>query len=345
MTNHLSFPSIGGLHNIVDLYDRYPFIFPETMVYRGKPKLHGGNVAIRIDADGTITGQSRSTDLTETTDYHGFVKWIAANRDYFASLRQDRDFVIFGEWAGSGIQKGTSLNLLDHKLFAVFLIMFPIKEMTTEQAALADAAGLNIDSFAEIVTEPAEIAAILDRPVMPEHLYVLPWWGQTLTVKFADRETLQAAAQIANDEIAIFEVCDPYVKETFGVEGNGEGVVYYPVGVDNAHRFGDFAFKAKGGKHKVKGTKKAVEVDPEVLASIAEFVEVFVTQARLDQGLETLGGKARVEETGDFLAWLCRDIEKESKMEIEVADLEWKMVAKAISAKARPWFLTLAKTI
>lgn len=313
-----SFPSIEGLHNVVKLYEVYPYFFPETLTYRGKPKLHGVNAGVRITDAGPVA-QSRTRDIPINDDPDGFARWAESRKDYFSSL-PGSGYTIFGEWCGPGIMRGTSLSLIPNKIFAVFMIQY----------------GASDDEESTVVFDPEEITKLLgDRP---SDVYVLPYWGQPLTISYADRATLELAAEIANAEIAIFEVCDPWVKETFGVEGNGEGVVYFPQDVTSRKRIGDFAFKAKGGKHKVAKTKEAVQIDPEVVASIAEFVEMFVTPARCEQGLAAIGGGADRKLTGSFLAWMAADIIKESKIELEVADLEWEQVQKAVSSAVRDWF-------
>lgn len=326
--SHVSFPSIEGLHNVVKTYEVYPHIFPETQVYRGKPKLHGTNAGVRIDRDG-VTAQSRSIDLTVTQDSHSFAKWVKSREPYFLSLNVP-EIVIFGEWAGPGIMKGTSCNLLPEKFFAIFMVMVIGSGDT--------------DEFT-VFYEPDDIQKLIGLGPLPHDVHILPWMGQPLDITWADRLSIQRAADIANAEIEVFEVCDPYVLQTFGIEGPGEGLVYYPLGVTTTKRFGDFAFKAKGQKHRVSKVRTPVQIDPEVAASVDEFVTNFVTEPRLEQGLDAIGGRADTKLTGNFLAWVGKDVEKESEDELEASGLEWKQVAKKVNEVARTWFISKAKTI
>jgi hypothetical protein len=326
--SHFSFPSIEGLHNVVRTHGVYPQIFPERQSYRGKPKLHGTNAGVRL-ADAMITAQSRSNDLDAQNDNAGFAKWVESRRDFFARVRYRTtdDLVIFGEWAGPGIMKGTACNQVSAKFFAIFMIVFLDRD----------------NEWADIITEPNEISLFMGD--LPEDVHVLPWIGQPLEIVWGDRESLQAAADAANREVEAVEACDPWMKATFGVEGIGEGLVYYPDGVTNVKRFGDFAFKAKGEKHKVTKTKESVQVDPEVASSVDEFVELFVTPARLEQGLDAVGGNADPKLTGKFLAWIGQDVEKESGDELQASGLDWKQVAKPVGNAARKWFIERATTI
>ena len=59
MHGHVKFPKIGGLHNVVKTIDYLAELngaYPNAINYRAKVKLHGANMAIRIDEDGTHTG-------------------------------------------------------------------------------------------------------------------------------------------------------------------------------------------------------------------------------------------------------------------------------------------------
>jgi hypothetical protein len=135
------------------------------------------------------------------------------------------------------------------------------------------------------------------------------------------------------------------VKENFGVEGIGEGMVYYPMHVTKRAWIGGHMFKVKGLEHKVKRSDKIVEIDPERAASVAEFVEMFVTEARLEQGLGEVDGKFLPELTGQFVGWICKDVMKESKEELAISGMIWKDVAKSVGAAASKWFITKSKEI
>ena len=99
-------------------------------------------------------------------------------------------------------------------------------------------------------------------------------------------------------------------------------------------------YKAKGDKHKVKKEKQAVVVDVEVVKSIQQFVEVFVTENRCKQGLNVAcNDQLDRKLTGQFLKWMNQDVEKESKVELEAANLKWDDVKSAVQKAAQKWWL------
>jgi hypothetical protein len=186
-----------------------------------------------------------------------------------------------------------------------------------------------------MITEPAEIEALLSGA--PPELHVLPWEGEPITIDFGSRESLDQAAQVLSDRVADVEREDPWCKRVLGISGLGEGLVLYPTWPMHDPTL---MFKAKGEKHRTAGTKVAVTVDAAVVASIDEFVALMVTDARLEQGLAAAcDGTRDPKRTGTFLAWIAVDVRKESVAELEASNLAWAQVEKAVSARARTWFL------
>ena len=125
---------------------------------------------------------------------------------------------------------------------------------------------------------------------------------------------MAGVVNIINQKVADVEKCDPWVKATFGIDGLGEGIVYYPVSAEHAGRdsFSDLSFKAKGEKHKVVKQKSPVQVDPEKVASVDEFSELVLTDARLEQGvIEACDGEYEAEKIGPFVGRVSKDVSKE----------------------------------
>ena len=322
-TKHIPWGSIELLHNLVATLGHLNGLgqpFP-VVEYRAKVKLHGTNCAVQITRGGVIA-QSRTALLSPDADYKGFAVWVAAQRDYFARLPSG--LVVFGEWCGPGIEKGMAISQARTKLFAVFAVR-------------------RDDGI--IIHEPEQIRALLPAASAPEQLHVLPWEGDPITIKFGDRTDLERAASVLNTRVAEVEREDPWVKRALGISGLGEGLVFYPVSVDGAapasERLEQLMFKAKGEKHRTAGTKTAVQVDPSVVASVAEFVALMVTDARLRQGLtEACGGARDPKITRQFLEWVATDVRKESSAELAASGLSWSDVDKAVQARAREWFRT-----
>ena len=80
-------------------------------------KIDGTNGVIFIGEDGTFKVGSRTRWLTpETGDNHGFLLWAMTNKDELLKLGPGRHF---GEWWGSGIQRGYGLQK-GEKRFSLF---------------------------------------------------------------------------------------------------------------------------------------------------------------------------------------------------------------------------------
>lgn len=350
---------IESLHHVVRNYKKYREVVdsgviegkepgswtPPTIVYRGKIKLHGTNAGVRVESDGTVYAQSRESDVGITDvdsgnpDNAGFAAWVRENAKWF----RDRAYktgttVFFGEWCGQGINKGCAIHQIGRKVFAIFAVQY--------DEGLEDHRSLMVD--------PDQIMDQFTGRDLPEDIYILPWYGDEITINYADRANIEAAIEIINAEIEKVEHLDPWVKEVFDADGIGEGIVYYPI-TDNVHEgFEDREvitrpmFKAKGEKHKVQRTKnkQAVQIDPDVLASIEEFVAAFVTEARCEQGVAAAcDGSFAPNLTGKFLGWMGKDVEKEAKAELEASGLTWKQVAGPVNNAARAWYLAKAKAI
>lgn len=319
MPAHIAWPSIALLHNLKITLDHFRNLgrpLPKVR-YRAKVKLHGTNTGVQVLDDG-VFAQSRTQVLTIGDDYKGFAKWVKERESNFAQVHVGT--TVFGEWCGSGVEKGMAVSALDEKVFAVFGLQIGVGESAT------------------LVVEPDEIRARL--PAIPG-LYVLPWHGDEVALDFTNQAALDPVVASVNAMVAEVEAEDPWVKATFGMKGVGEGLVFYPVGADVPARFEDYAmlmWKAKGEKHRTAGTKVAAQIEPEVVKSIDEFVNLMVTEARLSQGLkEACGGTADVKHMGAFLRWVAGDVEKESTAELSASGLTFAQVEKAVSARARDW--------
>src|SRR5260221_12272095 len=80
-------------------------------------KIDGTNGCIFIGEDGTFKIGSRTRWLDATTgDNHGFMLWALSNKDELMKLGPGRHF---GEWWGSGIQRGYGLQK-GEKRFSLF---------------------------------------------------------------------------------------------------------------------------------------------------------------------------------------------------------------------------------
>lgn len=339
------FPSIESFAHVRKSVLRYAALreadgyVPRPVFYRAKVKLHGCNVGVRIGPDGSISPQSRNRVLSIGNDQFGFAMWVVQNKHLFVSDSL-RNTTVFGEWAGPGIQNGVACCNIPEKSFFPFMIR--------------DNKSLDDDEIEEDYLQtmashcPEVIASCLGGDV--EHLaksnvYVLPWYGPEFEINFLDSTDCQRIVDEINDLVAEVEREDPFIKETFGVSGIGEGLVFYP-----EHGFSRLAFKAKGEKHQVKKTKSKapVEIDVEVFGKVRDFADAFVTPARLEQIAGEVCGEVldfNPKLTGKFIGAVCKDVEKESVDELIASGLPWREVSHAVSARAREWWLMKCQEI
>lgn len=327
-------PSIALLHamrrELVETHEVEGTSLPR-ITYRAKVKLDGTNAAVAVLPEG-VAAQSRSRWIVPEDDNMGFATWLRAQSRWSEQLRDSLEHaVIYGEWAGDGIQRRTAVSTLERRVFAVFAVQFG--DVTREAP--------------RIVVDPEAIAALL-----PEHpdVHVLPWHGNAVDLDFARPDALDPVVESLNAVVDRVEACDPWVAATFGREGMGEGIVCYPTARDGASLLRDgsldrellsaLMFKAKGAKHQTVRQKKAVQVGPEVVASIEAFVKLVLTPARLEQGVtEAAAGTRDPVHTGEFLSWIALDVRKETVAELEAAGLVWKQVRRPLGLAARDWYL------
>lgn len=330
----MAWPEIEAFHNI----RKYAYSHPEILKgqslvqYRAKVKLHGTNSAIQILADGTILTQSRSQFITPENDNAGFARWVNDNKHLWLDSKDGarKDVIIYGEWCGSGIQKGVAISGIGKRVFAVFAVR-PLGGAV---------AGTPIEDI--LWTEPDVLQEIVKG--IPD-TYVLPWYGSPIDIDWAKLPTeFVNETTTINQWVESIETNDPWVEQTFGVKGTGEGLVLYPV--SEAHQgynaFKDLVFKAKGEAHKNVKTAAPAQVDPAIANGIDSFVEMVLTPARLEQGVNTVGG-LDVKLTGKFVGWCLSDVEKENTDELEASGLTWNQVQKSLTDKARLWYLREAK--
>ncbi len=344
--SHVAWPSIESFAHVrkgVEAYGQNvgptSIAHRQAITYKGKIKLHGTNAGVTIKNHGKdVFAQSRTSIVTPGDDNMGFAVWVEATKDYWVDLGVmlgDDPITVFGEWSGQGIQKGVSISQIGKKIFAVFAIQF---------------------GEDRVCIDPSLISLALSVPSavgLPENIHVLPWYDfsedSTVTIDYTDVDTMRSEMDRVTILVEAIDSCDPWVRATFEVDGPGEGLVWYPVSL--ADENGDalrenlsrYMFKTKGEKHKVVKTKKElIPIDPEVVENITGFVDTFVTEARLEQGVrEVARGELAFEARliGPFIGWIGKDVSKESAVELEAAGLEWKDVSKSVTTAARNWYL------
>lgn len=341
MATMIPWPEIEGFHNIRKYASAHPEILngSNTVFYKAKVKLHGTNAAVQLPLEGPPVCQSRESIITPEKDNAGFARWAT---EAFAG--RQLGMIIYGEWIGPGIQKGVAVSEIPKKSFAVFAARFLEGSYSPDQ----------------LIIEPSELEYLVKD--IPD-AYVLPWFKPAFTTAIdwtTTAEVLTRDVGVINDWVNEVEANDPWVESVFGVKGTGEGLVFYPVSAKHLgfpesekhlgyENFKNLVFKAKGEKHKnIKGAAPA-QVDPSVAAGIDSFVEMVLTEARLEQGATKVSADGALtydmKQTGKFVTWVVGDVEKETQDELAASNLTFKQVQKAVSDKARAWYITKAKAL
>lgn len=99
-------------------FQKWPSILRERNLFVvAEEKIDGTNAAIHV-RDGEVVGvQSRKRLITVEDDNFGFARWVAAHSGVLADALGDG--IHYGEWWGSGIQRGYGLTNGD-KRFSLF---------------------------------------------------------------------------------------------------------------------------------------------------------------------------------------------------------------------------------
>jgi hypothetical protein len=97
-------------------------------------KLDGTNAAIIVTDEGEVFCQSRTKIITVNSDNKGFANWVERNKAELA--QQLGPGKHFGEWWGSGIQRGYGLNEKRFSLFNVSRWHYETKDCRCIEAPL-----------------------------------------------------------------------------------------------------------------------------------------------------------------------------------------------------------------
>jgi len=271
-------------------------------VYYGYVKIHGTNSGIG-KLNGEIFYQSRNRELTPEDDNYGFAKAMS-KIDWATKIPEG--YIIFGEWAGKGVQKKVGVSQLP-KTFYPF-IAYRIDTETYAQLNSAVAIYYNCEGVDSIALTTPYIKISIDSMNLSE-----------------------AVEEIKKATLEVETVCP--VAKANGIVGVGEGLVFRPC----VHTHGSKAydpetwFKSKGDKYCDHG-RKIPKSKPKDHVS-----EAFLTpliEARGVQGLQYLkemGHELDMISTRVFIEWMVNDIKSEVEIPKEVNQ-------KCIGSLAALWF-------
>lgn len=297
-----------------------------------KVKLHGTNAAIGVSKDGHLFAQKRNSITTIKDCSTGFAQFVADLDEQLDHVRGDLKTVagqiLFGEWIGPGVQKGTSASLIPDKFFATYALHNP------------NAVTNFIISYDDQLL-PRYLSNITDR------IGSIPV-SEQVHIDILDQESLKLAREKMDSLVVQIEKVDPYIKNLFGIEGPGEGYVAYSFdhmrlvdGIYHPHKF-----KIKTEKFAETKSSAGSNVDYEKYAAINTLAFDLCTEARLEQAISEVDhNDFDMKKIPDFLRWVANDIEKECLNEIEASGFAHKDVFRAISKIARDFYVEQTKKL
>lgn len=318
-----------SINKFSDAYAKAQKFGVKKFWYRGKIKLHGTNSGIHIE-NGEIFAQKRTDFITVYDDNCGFANFVSNLRLRDNEFANNSGLVIYGEWAGPGVQKNDAVTKICEKTFFVFSVMYL--------------------ETGEVYYEPGDLEEMLhflfEGDLKEQNIRVIPWYTETLEIDFSRQNPCQTFVDNVMKEVdEKIAVEDPYIKETFAIEGPGEGLVFYGLGGETfdctplpRSVLLDYMFKAKTESHSVQKEKNRNHVAPERPDGIDDFIDMFFTEARFEQMLNQIGGEATREKTGQFMKAVMSDVHKESQQEILLCDFEWKIVPKYATPRVKSWW-------
>jgi CxxC motif-containing protein len=285
-------------------------------------KAHGTNASIFYKKKSeTVRFQSRTRQLTLSHDNLGFCAYGLKYEKEFLNLCKsiigDNDTVtIFGEWAGPGIQSGVAVSNIPNRIFMPFSILFT----KDDNRFWVDTLDLT-----KYIPDTLQFLGVYNS------IEFGVWY---FTIDFNNPEFTQN--KLIELTEAIEHECP--IGKYFGVSGIGEGIVI-------SHNLGYkiYRCKVKGEKHSNTKVKKLAPIDEEEYKNVQSFVQNYVTESRLEQGIFVMKNEMELEidikNLGTFIKWVVGDVIKEEQQSIVQNDLDVKKIAKEIGNVARKWFM------
>ena len=326
---HYKYPSIEQFRHIYKSirkqaeYDGLPY---PTISFNGTVKLHGVNAAVVQLPDGTRYAQSRNKIITPENDHMGFAKYVKEHKYSFDVLfnaiqRPKETVIVFGEFAGKGIQKNIGISKLPKSFYA-----FEIEK--------------RIEG-----TNPTTKEPWLDPELSPPaYNAIQAFYHKSVTIDFS-KPLEELTALLAPYTQEVEDRC-PVAAHYLPDDTNliGEGVVWKAVFNDKVIRF-----KVKGDKHSKASRVPKQPLTPEELANIVNYDHVALqlfSPERCQQAIFEIYGPdweqdIGYKELGAYLKWVLEDTWKEEYDILEEAKLTTRQVGKPLSRLARTYFIRL----
>lgn len=120
-------------------------------------KIDGTNACILITQDGQMLTGSRTRWITPADDNFGFARWCAEHREELMTLGVGRHF---GEWWGSGIQRGYGLPKGEKRLSLFNVSRWCLHGTTPERIPTADP---RIEKYQDVLPPCVGLVPVLYR--------------------------------------------------------------------------------------------------------------------------------------------------------------------------------------
>jgi hypothetical protein len=141
----------------INVFQEFPKIARLSREIIITEKIDGTNAQILITESGKILAGSRNRWITPQDDNFGFANWVKMNEANLLTLGVGRHF---GEWWGSGIQRGYGLPK-GEKRFSLFNVSrWCLFGHTPERIITADA---SIEKYQEMLPACCGLVPVLDR--------------------------------------------------------------------------------------------------------------------------------------------------------------------------------------
>lgn len=331
MYNYSKTPSFQDLQKRVNHLTNFLCVENDEVVYAKNPlpsvvligtvKLHGTNAGFGYNvANDECWFQSKSQKVKD--GHFGFP--TAVNEDelkkiakYVSGQNTCDTVMLYGEWAGKGIQKGVAISNID-KAFYIFAIKL-IKgdnEVWISQMDMIDIAQKFHDPESNIRFIHNYICYVID-------------------VDFNKPKVAFDSMKKWVDDVE--KECP--VAKFHGESGTGEGVVF--VGTLNGERL---ICKVKGEKHSVTGKADKPAIEADKLEKIFAFVDYAVTENRVKQAIFELDIKnPDKKDTGKVVKWVYNDVLEEELDNVGDFDLVWEDVSGFINKKTSAIFIKMTE--
>lgn len=319
----VEFKKWGSIENFRAFYKSLEHYFSRinrvapSLTFRGKEKVHGTNAGFYVFPDGSIRPFKRSGWVSVGNDNAGFAAWCTAHLSKYLVPSHGKDFIVYGEWAGKGIQKGVAHSECP-KTFYVFSIL----------------------DGDRLVVDPSEISVMLSSVMLffvdglgPADVHILPWHTDDVVVDFSDVQAVRRASEVLDSLTEEAASRSRSAEELFNVVGPGEGLVFYTLD-------GTRMFKSKSESFDTVKKSSPNTVDYEKIHGLTEFAASLVTDARLDQGFSECfpTGEATMKDTPVLIRWIANDVLKECEREIAESGYDWKQLNSYVAKRAATYF-------